>query len=85
VTAAAGPIRDAASATAGLERLGVMAKEAESAGGRASFEAAAMIHAGELLTRAALARPETRGVHVRSDFPDADPALDGVHLTMTAG
>jgi aspartate oxidase len=40
-----------------------------------------MIASGQLLIEAALAREETRGVHVRSDFPQTNPALDGVHLT----
>jgi L-aspartate oxidase len=84
VTAGAGPIRDAASGTAALERLRAMAKEADESGGREGFEIAAMVRAGELLVRSALARTETRGVHVRSDFAETDLVLDGVHL-MTTG
>jgi len=34
------------------------------------------------LARAALARRESRGGHLRSDCPQADPALDGVHLVL---
>ncbi len=34
---------------------------------------------------AALAREESRGGHLRADFPHADPALDGVHLVLSAG
>jgi succinate dehydrogenase/fumarate reductase flavoprotein subunit len=41
-----------------------------------------MIHTGRLLVRAALARRETRGVHVRSDHPYRDVSLDGVHMTI---
>jgi L-aspartate oxidase len=84
VTSGAGPIRDAATGTAAMERLRAMAKEAGEAGGREGFEVAAMVRAGELLVRSALARTETRGVHVRSDHAEADPVLDGVHLTTTA-
>jgi L-aspartate oxidase len=36
------------------------------------------------LARAALARRESRGGHLRSDCPDSDPALDGVHLVLGA-
>jgi L-aspartate oxidase len=35
-----------------------------------------------LIARSALARRESRGCHLRSDYPDADPALDGRHLTI---
>ncbi|HSD77476.1 MAG TPA: FAD-dependent oxidoreductase [Solirubrobacteraceae bacterium] len=37
-----------------------------------------------LVAAHALLREETRGAHVRADFPDADPALDR-HHTVTAG
>ena len=33
---------------------------------------------------AALAREESRGGHLRADFPHANPALDGVHLVLGA-
>ncbi|MBS1678431.1 MAG: FAD-dependent oxidoreductase [Actinobacteria bacterium] len=31
----------------------------------------------------ALAREESRGPHLRTDFPDTDPALDGVHVVFS--
>jgi L-aspartate oxidase len=37
-----------------------------------------------LIARAALSRQESRGAHQRSDFPDLDPSLDGVHLVIGA-
>jgi L-aspartate oxidase len=37
-----------------------------------------------LIAAHALLREETRGAHIRSDFPDTDPALDGRH-TVTVG
>ncbi|MBN2112977.1 MAG: L-aspartate oxidase [Acidimicrobiia bacterium] len=37
-------------------------------------EARNMVDAGRLIARAALARPESRGAHYRSDFPAPDPA-----------
>jgi L-aspartate oxidase len=38
-----------------------------------------------LIARAALTRQESRGAHLRLDFPDRDPGLDGRHVTMTLG
>jgi L-aspartate oxidase len=35
-----------------------------------------------LIARSALAREESRGAHLRSDFPLPDPRLDGVHLVV---
>ena len=35
-----------------------------------------------LIARAALSRQESRGAHRRSDFPNRDPSLDGVHLVI---
>jgi L-aspartate oxidase len=35
-----------------------------------------------LVARSALFREESRGAHVRADFPDADPALDGRHTVL---
>jgi L-aspartate oxidase len=32
----------------------------------------------------ALAREETRGAHARTEFPDADPALDRHHTVLDA-
>jgi L-aspartate oxidase len=38
-----------------------------------------------LVARAALAREETRGCHLRSDFPALDPALDEGHVVLGPG
>jgi L-aspartate oxidase len=38
-----------------------------------------------LIARAALAREESRGAHLRLDFPELDPALDNRHVTLTEG
>jgi L-aspartate oxidase len=78
VTEGAGPIRDAASAARALARLGDLATEDA---GR-SAEAAAMVASGRLLVRGALAREETRGVHVRSDFPEPRNSYEGVRLAL---
>ncbi len=36
------------------------------------------------IATAALERRESRGGHLRSDCPDTDPALDGVHVVLAA-
>ena len=36
-----------------------------------------------LVARCALTREETRGAHVRTDFPELDPGLDGRHVVVT--
>ena len=38
-----------------------------------------------LIGRSALTREESRGAHVRRDFPILDPALDGRHVMVSAG
>jgi L-aspartate oxidase len=38
-----------------------------------------------LIARAALVREESRGCHLRLDFPATDPALDRTHLVFAAG
>jgi len=38
-----------------------------------------------LIAAACLAREESRGAHQRGDFPDTDPALDGMHTLVRPG
>jgi L-aspartate oxidase len=38
-----------------------------------------------LIAESALAREESRGAHLRTDFPERDPALNGRHVTLVAG
>jgi L-aspartate oxidase len=38
-----------------------------------------------LVGKCAMLREESRGAHYRSDFPDADPALDGHHAVVRDG
>jgi L-aspartate oxidase len=38
-----------------------------------------------LVAASALARQESRGAHLRRDFPGCDPGLDGYHSIVTAG
>jgi succinate dehydrogenase/fumarate reductase flavoprotein subunit len=80
-----GPLRDAPGLTRALARLGemraalpdiVIAPGRESNASLADwFELRASLLAAEAVTRAALARRESRGAHQREDFPRTDPAL----------
>ncbi|MGI8643625.1 MAG: L-aspartate oxidase, partial [Thermomicrobiales bacterium] len=47
--------------------------------GQAAIELANMIIVARHLIGAALHRDESRGGHFRADFPERDPALDGLH------
>jgi L-aspartate oxidase len=38
-----------------------------------------------LVAQCALHRQETRGSHVRTDFPATDPGLDGCHAVVRDG
>jgi L-aspartate oxidase len=38
-----------------------------------------------LIAHSALARAESRGAHQRRDFPDTDPALEGMHVMLEPG
>jgi L-aspartate oxidase len=38
-----------------------------------------------LIAECGLARTESRGAHLRRDFPQLDPSLDGRHVTLVAG
>ncbi len=44
-----------------------------------------MLTVSEAITRAALARTESRGGHTRSDFPDTDPHFARVNLVVRRG
>jgi L-aspartate oxidase len=38
-----------------------------------------------MVATCALAREESRGAHLRTDFPALDPALDGMHAVVRGG
>jgi L-aspartate oxidase len=50
---------------------------------RAGWETQNMLTLAHLITSAAAAREESRGVHARSDYPEPDAKLDGMHLVFT--
>ena len=60
---------------AGLERDGVGLRELE-------HDPHPLVR---LIAASALTRTESRGAHLRSDFPQRDPALDGRHVTVADG
>jgi L-aspartate oxidase len=85
MTAGAGAVRSAgslASTAAALAGIAAAADQDATGGGSAggvtpgpqSWETSNLLHVGQLLTAVALQREETRGGHVRSDFPDRDDA-----------
>jgi succinate dehydrogenase/fumarate reductase flavoprotein subunit len=92
----AGPLRDAPGLERALARLGGMRAalpDLAIAPGRECnasladwFELRASLIAAEAVTRAALARRESRGAHQREDFPHSDAELaDSRRVAMRAG
>jgi L-aspartate oxidase len=87
MTAGAGTVRSAASLERTETTLAEIAgrgvtHDSGRPGGPKSWEATNLLHLGRALTRAATLRDETRGGHVREDFPSRDDAhfLHHVHL-----
>jgi L-aspartate oxidase len=80
-----GPVRSAASTDETVEALAALvavpAEDAEP--GPAAWETTNLLHLGLALSIAARRREETRGGHVRSDFPDRDDARWLVHQCVT--
>ncbi len=87
MTAGSGTVRSAASLAATESTLAELAAravtdDADKQGGPKSWETTNLLHLGRALTYAAALREETRGGHVREDFPARDDAhfLHHVHL-----
>jgi L-aspartate oxidase len=82
-----GPVRSAASTASALAALvelgGGPAGDAEP--GPAAWETTNLLHLGMALSLAAHRREETRGGHIRSDFPDRDDERWLVHQVLTRG
>ncbi len=80
MTAGAGAVRTAhstAQAAKTLAQLAARAGDTEPAPGPGAWETTNLLHVAQLLTHVAGLREETRGGHVRSDFPDRDDAWRG--------
>jgi L-aspartate oxidase len=91
MTAGAGTVRSAESLAATQATLAAVAERASTAdpdrmGGPKSWETTNLLHLGQALTYAATLREETRGGHVREDFPDRDDErfLHHIHLRRSA-
>jgi len=73
MTRGAGAVRSEASLAATSRDLEELARSARGREpGPASWETTNLLHIGQLLTLMAALRQETRGGHLRSDFPDRD-------------
>ena len=73
MTAGSGVVRSAESLAATAARLADLAEHADGVeGGPKSWQTTNLLHLGQVLTRVAALRAETRGGHVRADFPDRD-------------
>ena len=93
MTAGAGAVRSAASLAATASVLAGIAAEADRwapstprpAPGPDSWETSNLLHVGQLLTEVAARRSETRGGHVRADFPARDDTRFRGHLRASRG
>ncbi len=85
MTRGAGPVRSAASTAGALEALATLAALPPTTAepGPATWETTNLLHLGQALATVAHRREETRGGHVRSDFPERDDARWLTHLTTT--
>ena len=85
MTRGSGPVRSAASTAGALEALAALAALPPSTAepGPATWETTNLLHLGQTLATVAHRREETRGGHVRSDFPERDDARWLTHLTTT--
>jgi L-aspartate oxidase len=82
MTIGAGAVRSAAGLAQCAKTLQVVADSADDAQpGPLSWETSNLLHVGQLLTHVAAMREETRGGHVRSDFPSRDDAHWRGHIT----
>jgi L-aspartate oxidase len=85
MTRGSGPVRSGPSTAGALEALADLAALPPSTAepGPASWETTNLLHLGQALSLVAHRREETRGGHVRSDFPERDDVHWLRHLTTT--
>ena len=76
MSSGSGPVRSAESTAATAAALGDLAAlpPSTAAPGPRTWETTNLLHLGQVLTELAHRRTETRGGHVRSDFPERDDA-----------
>ncbi len=84
MTAGSGPVRSASSTLKTLRRLRELAdlEPVEAEPGPRTWETTNLLHLGQALSVAAHLREETRGGHVRSDYPERDDEGWSAHLLL---
>ncbi|GAA1891419.1 L-aspartate oxidase [Lapillicoccus jejuensis] len=88
MSAGSGAVRSAGSTAATAATLAALAADADAAGrtaGPRAWETTNLLHLGRLLTHVAGLREETRGGHVRDDFPRRDDEHWRGHLRAVRG
>jgi L-aspartate oxidase len=88
MTAGSGVVRSADALAVTADTLATLAKGAEpglDTPGPAAWEATNLLQLGQVLTQVAALREETRGGHLRSDFPDRDDEHWLGHLHSVRG
>ena len=85
MTRGSGPVRTGASTSGALATLADLAARppTEAEPGPDTWETTNLLHLGQALSQAAHRREETRGGHVRSDFPERDDVRWLTHITTT--
>jgi L-aspartate oxidase len=85
MTRGSGPVRSGESTAGALVALADLAAlpPSEAEPGPTTWETTNLLHLGQALSLVAHAREETRGGHVRSDFPERDDARWLLRLTTT--
>ena len=78
-----GVLRRAADLQAALDELGGLTSELRFAQmGEAEYELLNMLTLGTQIAKCALLREESRGVHLRDDFPELDDERWRRHITL---
>ena len=87
MTTGVGPVRSAPSVAAAVRQLAeISALPVVEPAGPRSWETTNLVHLGRALAAVAGRRAETRGGHVRADYPEQDPAWrEHQRLTVTEG
>jgi succinate dehydrogenase / fumarate reductase flavoprotein subunit len=78
-----------------VERIGTLRARSEATavrgnreynpGWHTALDLHSLLTVSEMVARAALARPESRGAHTRDDYPEKDPEWGGVNLVIRKG